>query len=242
MISTAVFVALAIFFAAVLRGFTGFGFALAAVPLLSLQMPPARVVPIVVILQAIVAFTDLRGSWHACDWRSTRWIVAGLVIGTPIGIMLLTSLPPDQMRLGIGLLIGASVALLSAGLRLPERPSASLAWSVGVMSGIANGLAAIPGPPVVAYFLALPQAAQVARASIIIIFAATGIAGLVTLMSRGLVQQDAVLLSLAALPSLFVGSRLGVIGFRRSNPKLHRPVALVVLGLLAILLILKALI
>ena len=33
-----------------LRGFTGYGFGLAAVPLLSLVLPPAKVVPFVVML------------------------------------------------------------------------------------------------------------------------------------------------------------------------------------------------
>ena len=39
---------------------------------------------------------------------------------------------------------------------------------------------------------------------------------------------------------LFIGSRLGAIGFRRSSPKLHRPVALTVLGALAIMLIVRS--
>ncbi len=242
MLWTAIFVASGIFLAALLRGFTGFGFALAAVPLLTLSLPPARVVPVVVLLQAIAAFSDLRGSWHACDWRSTRWIIAGLVIGTPLGILLLTSLPPDRVRLAIGLMIGASVVLLGSGLRLPARPPLGLAWAVGAVSGVANGLAAMPGPPIVAYFLAMPQVGLVARSSIIVVFAATGLAGLIALLLRGLVQWDAILLSLAGLPGLLVGSRLGVIGFRRSSPKLHRPVALAVLSTLAVLLIARALV
>lgn len=241
MIWTIPLVVVAVFLASVLRGFTGFGFALAAVPMLSLALPPARVVPIVVMLQAIVAFSDLRGSWRECDWGSTRWIIGGLVVGTPLGIALLTSLPPDRVRLTIGLLIGASVALLGAGVRLSVRPPRALALAAGITSGIVNGLAAIAGPPIVAYFLALPHANRVARPSIIIVFAATGVAGVIALLLRGLVQREAVVLSLTALPGLLLGSRLGVIGFRRSDPKLHRPVALVVLSLLASMLIVRAL-
>ena len=47
---------LGVFAAAVLRGFTGFGFGLAAVPLLSLALPPAKVVPFVVALQVVAAW------------------------------------------------------------------------------------------------------------------------------------------------------------------------------------------
>ncbi|HEY0420739.1 MAG TPA: hypothetical protein VGC80_14575, partial [Acetobacteraceae bacterium] len=50
--------ALAILFAGVLRGFTGFGFALAAVPLTSLVLPPGLVVASVLVMQAVVGFRD----------------------------------------------------------------------------------------------------------------------------------------------------------------------------------------
>ena len=93
-----------------------------------------------------------------------------------------------------------------------------------------------------AYFLAMPPVGLVARSSIIVVFAATGLAGLATLLLRGMIDLDAALLSATALPGLFIGSRLGVIGFRTSSPKLHRPVALAVLGALATLLILRALV
>src|SRR5690606_31452827 len=42
---------LSIFAAAILRGFTGFGFALAAVPLLSMFLSPKHAVPIAIMLQ-----------------------------------------------------------------------------------------------------------------------------------------------------------------------------------------------
>ena len=48
----------AILFAAVLRGFTGFGFALAAVPLASLVMPPSRTVAAVLVMQLAIGLRD----------------------------------------------------------------------------------------------------------------------------------------------------------------------------------------
>jgi uncharacterized membrane protein YfcA len=56
-----------VFAAAVLRGFTGFGFGMAAVPLLSLALPPAKVVPLVVVLQVIVGVAGLRTASRQCD-------------------------------------------------------------------------------------------------------------------------------------------------------------------------------
>jgi hypothetical protein len=66
------FVLLSAFCAALLRGFTGFGFAIAAVPLLSLGLPPARVVPLAVLMQLLASLLDLRAAARITDWRSAR--------------------------------------------------------------------------------------------------------------------------------------------------------------------------
>ena len=60
MLGTLLIAVYSILTAALLRGFTGFGFGLAAVPLLSLALPPAKVVPLVVVLQVIVGVAGLR--------------------------------------------------------------------------------------------------------------------------------------------------------------------------------------
>src|SRR5580700_3067784 len=90
MFITVLFVLPCAFIAALLRGFTGFGFAIAAVPLLSLALPPARVVPLAVVLQVLASMVDLRAASRITDWRSLVWLSPGMVVGTPLGLWLLT--------------------------------------------------------------------------------------------------------------------------------------------------------
>ena len=140
MLMTLVFVVLSAFCAALLRGFTGFGFAIAAVPLLSLGLPPSRVVPLSVLLQILASVIDLRSAARTTDWRSLAWLSPGLVIGTPVGLMLLTQLSAQHARLMFGLLIIGSALLLGRGLRLPPHPAR---WVVGVV-GLLAGLIMVP--------------------------------------------------------------------------------------------------
>src|SRR5689334_11297884 len=112
-----------VLFASVLRGFTGFGFGLAAVPLLSLALPPTQVVPLVVTLQAIIGVAGLRAAIAECDWRSVGLLTPGLIAGIPLGLLILTSLPPNPVRLTIGCVIAFSVWLIHRGIRLPPNPS-----------------------------------------------------------------------------------------------------------------------
>src|SRR6185295_47035 len=86
MIETLLIAVFGVFAAALLRGFTGFGFGLAAVPLLSLALPPAQVVPFVVVLQVIVGVGGLRGAARQCDWPAVAMLCPGTVLGIPLGL------------------------------------------------------------------------------------------------------------------------------------------------------------
>src|SRR3546814_17838655 len=78
--------AVAVVLAAMLRGFTGFGFALIAVPLTSLLLPPARSVPMVFTLQIMIGAVDTLRHFRHCD-RSIIPMAIFAVIPTPLGVI-----------------------------------------------------------------------------------------------------------------------------------------------------------
>ena len=240
MFVTILFVVFSAFVAALLRGFTGFGFAIAAVPLLSLVLPPAHVVPLAVVLQVLASVADLRSASRITDWRSLVWLSPGMVVGTPLGLLLLTRLSANQARLTIGVLIIGSVMVLGRGLRLPVRPPTWMIVLVGVISGAMNGVAAMSGPPVVAYLMALPHSAGVVRATSLVFFTLTALVAMVPLAVAGLVDGRTLLLALLAWPVLLVGSRLGAWAFHRAKPQHHRRIAMTILSGLGVMLIARA--
>ena len=230
-----------VFAAALLRGFTGFGFGLAAVPLLSLALPPAKVVPFVVVLQVIVGVSGLRVARRQCDWQAVRALSPGLVLGIPIGLTVLTAFSANSVRLAIGLVILASVLLLWRGARLPEQGSRLLAVVIGLVAGVMSGLASMGGPPIVVYLLALSHAATVVRATSIVYFMLASMLSLALMALKGLVDREILLWSIASVPVLLAGSYAGSWGFQRSRPHHHRITAQLTLIVLAVTLIVRAL-
>ena len=228
------------FLASVLRGFTGFGFGLAAVPLLSLALPPAQVVPFVVVLQVVVGAGGLRAAWHQCDWRAIRGLAPGVLVGIPLGLLVLTAFSPNTVRLAIGLIIAASVALLWRGARLPPRPSRLLTMGVGLLSGVISGLASMGGPPVVVYLLALGHGAAAVRATSIVYFMLSGMTSAAAMGFRGLIDQETLLWAAGAVPAAYGGNWIGTWAFQRAKPHHHRMTALIVLSVLAAVLIVRA--
>jgi len=227
--------------ASVLRGFTGFGFGLAAVPLLSLALPPAKVVPFVVTLQAIVGLGGFRGAKRLCDWRAVLGLTPGLIVGIPIGLAVLTTFRPNRVRLVIGLLIAGSVVLLWRGVRLPPKPSRVVTLGVGTLSGAMSGLASVGGPPIVVYLLALGHEAAVVRATSIIYFLLSALVSLVPMSMKGLIDREVLTWAAFSVPVLIVGTWLGTWGFQRAHPRHHRMTALVVLSILSVVLIARSL-
>ncbi len=136
-----------IFVAAVLRGFTGFGFALAAVPLLGLFMAPTEAVPVAIGLQLAGSLLDFRTASRSCDWPSLRWLMIGALIGSPLGTLILTEIPAAISRLIISSVTLLAVFALGRGFALPVIPPRPVTSIAGFFSGLFNGLAAMPGPP-----------------------------------------------------------------------------------------------
>jgi uncharacterized membrane protein YfcA len=230
-----------VFLAAILRGFTGFGFGLAAVPLLSLVLPPAQAVPFVVVLQVVVGVIGLRENLPHCDWRSVGALYPGLLLGAPIGITILSLVPANPTRLVIGLIIAASVALLYRGARLPPKPSRLVGFAVGLVSGVISGLSMMGGPPIVVYLLALGHGALVARATSMTFFMLSGLTAAVPMALTGLIDLEILLWSAVSFPIVFLGTWIGTKGFHRARAHHHRAVALIVLSALSVALIGRAL-
>jgi hypothetical protein len=227
-------------FAGVLRGFTGFGFALAAVPALTLVATPVEVVPCVMVLQVVAGVQLIGRTWHDVDWRAVRPLLVAALIATPLGTVALDGLPADPMRAVIGLAVLGSVVVLGAGVRMPREPTLALRLGIGALSGLLNGSTAMAGPPVILYFLATQRSAASSRASLLTYFFALSIAGGLSVAAAGLVTWRTLVLAALMFPALTLGNALGDRLFARAPGQIYRHVAMAVLLVLALLSIVRA--
>ncbi len=227
--------AVSIFAAALVRGFTGFGFALMAVPLLGLFMPPTQSVPVAVCLQLLIGLSDFPRASRVCDWLSLRWLIVGGVLGSPVGALVLSVVSAPVARLCIALItVGAVVVVINGGFRLATAPSRGITTLVGLGAGLFNGLAAMPGPPVIVYYASGPFSRVAARSSMMVFFLVSSIAALVSTAMLGLLDLGTLVLTVLGVPIMLLGTWLGDIGFHRGSDALHRRVSIVSLAAVAL--------
>jgi uncharacterized membrane protein YfcA len=223
----------AIFVAGFLRGFTGFGFAVVAVPLASLAVPPSLAVMTTLIVQAAIGARDCVLERKRADWSAVWRLVLGSLVGTPVGVLLLRHLPVPWVRLGLGLLVLGAAAVSWRPVRRRERVAKAWGLVAGVFSGVANGLAAMSGPPVIVYFLASETDRVRTRSSMITYFPLAALVALAPSWYAGMVGPAPALGAAIGLPLMILGGWIGAALFRRYGQTAYRPVAIASLAITA---------
>lgn len=231
----------AIFLAAIVRGFSGFGFSLLSITAISLLLPAREIVPTIFLLEVAASINMIPSIWRDIDWRSIRWLLLGYVLALPFGIFALARSPEAPMQLAMALFVLATVIMMLRGFRLERTPGATATTATGAASGLFNGAFGIGGPPVVLFYFSTPAAAAVSRASVIAFFLSTDILGLLGHYYEGLITTQSFVQFLAWLPALLIGVWVGAHGFHRVNQVIFRRAVLILLMLLSVISLAKAL-
>jgi len=226
------YASLCVFLAAIVRGFSGFGFGMLTITSMSLVLAPATVVPAMFVLEVAAGIHLLPSIWRHVHWRSIGIIVVTSIACTPMGVYLLANVPAEPMKIAIAIVVFATAAALLSGLQMRRMPTSMETAATGAASGVLNGAFGMGGPPIILFFLRSSIALQAGRASIIAAFLAMDFAALPTLYGFGLFTREAVMLALVSLPALVVGVFLGsrLVG-RVEERAARRAVLLLLMGM-----------
>lgn len=194
------------------RGFSGFGAALIFVPLAGAILTPRLSSPILLLIDNIGALGLIPRALPLAQGRDVLLMSAGALLGTPLGVWALATLPSLTTRWSITALALALLGLLASGWRFRNRPRAAFTLAVGAAAGLCSGAAQAGGPPVVWYWLGGAVAAATARANIVIYFALSSVLTTGSYFAAGLLSREALALALVCGPfyalGVFVGARL----------------------------------
>src|SRR5437868_10274848 len=79
--------------AAIVRGFSGFGFSLLSITAISLFMPAKEIVPSIFLLEVAASLNLIPSIWRDIDWRGIGFLLLGYVVGLLPGIYALVYAP-----------------------------------------------------------------------------------------------------------------------------------------------------
>lgn len=232
---------LAVVAATVLRAFSGFGTALALVPLAAMVIPAEQAVTLAAIVSVSASFRTVFTVQKDMDRQSMPWLVGGAALGLPVGVYVLTILPEHLLRLAIGVTVMGSALLLyivkPALRKLPRR----FAVATGFLSGMMSGGIAMPAPPITIWFLATQANPVISRASMMVYFVLVNLMAIAGYAIAGIFGLASLVNWLVMLPFVWLGDKLGFWLFHRFGGAWYRKGAILLLFVIGLFSLVRAL-
>ena len=218
--------------AGVVLGTVSFGFGIVATPPLLLLLEAKTAIVVVNTHTTILISLVLLTTWRHLDWSKSKGLIAGGLLGTPVGVFLLNVAEPSLLRIIIG---GVIVVLGLLSLREMNLPIATFPGS-GLFFGFITCLAvtafSIGGLIGAVYAIAQKWPAQTLRASLAAMFVLSGVVSVALYAFTGLYSPGTVIMVGLTAPGVLAGFGLAGLLVGRLNEKAFRYVviAMVVLG------------
>lgn len=146
-LSLLILVSLVVGAGTVLQVATGVGLGLLAGPVLILSMQSDTAVFVAIVLNLLVSLVLLPAEWADISWPPLRRIMAGAVVGVPLGWLVLQQIDTTSLKLLAGtVVLAAAIQQLFPGRRLGGAAAGSRTLVGGAISGFMTASLAIPGP------------------------------------------------------------------------------------------------
>lgn len=199
-----------IFLAYFIRGISGFGSGLIAVPLLAHFLPLQFVVPFVLVLDFTASIVLSGHTRKNVQWQEVQPLIPFSVIGVISGVVLLIELPKGPLLTGLGIFV--IIFGLRNILNLHGEKLISRWWAIptGLTGGIVGALFGTGGPPYVIYLSHRLHDKTELRATVSGLFLLDGGLRIISFLVAGLLVQNHMFAAmLGALPVMALGLYLG---------------------------------
>jgi uncharacterized membrane protein YfcA len=168
--------------------------------------------------------------WHALDWRKVMPFVVSGAVGVPVGALLLSSINPAYMRVGIGvLLVVYSVYSLARPVFKPVHAGLPADLGIGFLNGLLGGLTGLSGVFITIWcqVKGWPKDAQraVFQPVLFLVLAMSA----VSLAIAGALTAETIKLFVLGLPVLFAGIWSGLKLYGKLDDAAFRKIILLLL-------------
>jgi uncharacterized membrane protein YfcA len=199
------------FLAILIQSFVGFAGALTAVPLFTIFLSAKEAIPTYSMVVLLIDVWLVYEARRHLEWRGLSKLLAGGIIGIPIGAFALRGLPSSVLSVFISVMTCSFALLLLMRIRFNLNQTTGTQVGVGLLSGILGGSISESGPPVFMYGLARNWSKDMFRTTLLGYFVCIYAMAVVSYWHVGLItQKNLIVFSIAIVPA-FLASGLGIV-------------------------------
>ena len=227
--------------AGIVKGTTGFGFALIATPLLLLLWDPKTLVPVFIPLSIVADTFIVVQTWRQVEWSKVLPLVATGVVGVPLGTYVLLVAPSEVLRIVVAVIALTMATLLLLGITVPIRREKVASGVTGLFSGLLSTSTTMSGPPVVLMMINQGWNRQTFRACLGMFFFVIQVFAIASLTLAGSLTLQTLAVSAILWPAVIVGSAVSLLILPRISQRVFMRIATVLVMTTATVVIVTAL-
>lgn len=230
-------ICLALLAGGILKGATGAGMPILAVPVIATFYDVPTAVIILVIPNLFINLWQIyKFREYNIEPRLLRNFALAGALGAGIGTLMLAWISADVLSVSIAVIIFGYIALrlLKPSFSLPIVIARNLAWPAGIGGGILQGAVGLSGPVAVTFANSIKLDRPVFILLVSVFFAVMCVVQFPVQVAFGMVSWSGVVVGVVSLVPLLIGVHLGEIIGKRMNPIVFDRVILIMLAVLAV--------
>lgn len=215
---------LAVIVAGVSKGGFGAGVGFLATPLMALVISPVMAVGVMLPILILMDQIGMATYWRKWRWATVWPAALAAVGGIGLGLLVFGRVPPDALRLGLGVIAILFTAFVFARARgwAPQvsGPRAARAGLCGAAAGFTSAISHAGGPPITIYLLGEKLGKTEYQASSVLLFWVINLVKLGPFVLIGAVTPETLETSATLAPAAVAGVLAGVWLHRRVPERL----------------------
>ncbi len=214
------------FVAALVKGSTGFGFGLLAIPLLVLMLDAKLVVAIAVPIQIVIDALILSRVWQHIEIKKVAPIVLAGAVGIPLGTFIILTISSDTLRLFVLSVVMVSSLLMITGYTVRISRERLASAITGLAAGALYSSTGISGPPMVLFMLNQKWSRETFRSTLSVASICLETLTVISFAASGVINARSLGLDLVLLPVVLFSFYLATKLLARINPTIFRKLAI----------------
>jgi hypothetical protein len=232
-----------ILMASLLKGMTGFGFALLALPILTIFFPMQALVPAMTLFNLFTSLYILANIKLKIEYKYLLPMLLASFIGIPAGVHILQYLPEQTMELttGISIFSLSMVILLSGNKEIPESRKKKPIFFAGFLSGFMASSMSIGGPPIALAMNRKGYTKERFRKMFALVSVINAVIATVLYVAKGIFVAFSLKFAAFLFPVMLLGSKLGDVLSQKVNQAQFKRMVLYLNMLLGLFIVARVL-
>jgi len=234
-----IYIGIILFFSTFVQGFTGFGFSLVAIPLLTVFLDTKLIIIMNISYSFIINIIVFKKYYRDARLKKILPLLMSAILFTFVGVSYLQVINDFLLKIIIGVLLIIVGITNNFGVKFDLKNPEKYYLPIGALSGLLNGIGGLSGPPVLMFLSNIDLNQSQFKATLSSYFLTMNIVAILSFAYKGFYTVDNLRIIGTQLPQVAIGTAVGVYASTKIKEKLFKKIVNAVIPVMGLTIVWK---